>query len=62
MGKRFIAVASRRFITHHNSAVSLLETGEEEAPILEQRERTKESRISAARMREVLGPAVADRL
>jgi hypothetical protein len=68
MGKRFIAVASRRFITHHNSAVSLLaltamaKTREEGAPILEQRERTKESRISAARMREVLGPAVADRL
>ena len=62
MGKRFIAVASRRFITHHNSAVSLLETREEEGPILEQRERTKASRISAARMREVLGPTVADRL
>jgi hypothetical protein len=34
----------------------------EEASILEERERTKESRISAARVREILGPAVANRL
>jgi hypothetical protein len=34
----------------------------EEAPILEEREWTKQSRISAARVREFLGPAVADRL
>jgi hypothetical protein len=34
----------------------------EEAPILEEREWTKQSRISAARVREILGPAVADRL
>jgi hypothetical protein len=65
--QRFIALASRRSNTHHNSAVSLLALTamaktREEAAILEQRERTKESRISAARMREVLGPAVADRL
>jgi len=29
---------------------------------LEKREWTKQSRISAARVREILGPAVADRL
>jgi hypothetical protein len=60
-------VASRRSNTHHNSAVSLLALTataktREEAPILEERERTKESRISTARLREILGPAVADRL
>jgi hypothetical protein len=60
-------VASRRSNTHHNSAVSLLALTamaktREEAPILEERERTKESSISTARLREILGPAVADRL
>jgi hypothetical protein len=34
----------------------------EEASILDEREQTKESRISAARVREILEPAVADRL
>jgi hypothetical protein len=67
MGKRFIALASRRSNTHHNSAVPLLALTamaktREEASILEVREWTKKPRISAARVREILGPAVADRL
>jgi hypothetical protein len=43
-------------------ALTAMAKTREEAPILEDGEWTKESRISAARVREILGPAVADRL